>query len=342
MIAMMKRPLGILLFVFAWQCGSAMAAESTLSVVKKRGYMKCGVSQGLPGFSNPDDKGNWGGLDIDICRAVAAAIFGSAKKVKFTPLSAKERFIALQSGEVDVVARNTTWSMHRDTALGVDFTSINYYDGQGFMVRKALGITSAKQLDGASLCTNLGTTTELNAADYFRSNNLKYEIVAFEKADEAVAAYNTGRCDAYTTDHSALYAQRLKLTDPKAHIVLPDVISKEPLGAVVRQGDDQWGDIVRWAHFAMVNAEELGVTSKNAKRMRGSKNPAIRRLLGLDGTFGANMGVGKSWAFHIIRQVGNYGEVFERNVGKNTPLGIARGVNALWKNGGLQYAPPIR
>lgn len=318
------------------------AAEDTLQVVQQRGYVKCGVSQGLPGFSNPDDKGNWNGIDVDLCRAVAAAVFGTDEKVKFTPLSAKERFTALQSGEVDLLARNTTWSMHRDTALGVDFTGVNYYDGQGFMVRTELGITSTKELDGASLCTNLGTTTELNAADYFRTHNMQYEMVAFEKADEAVSAYNTGRCDAYTTDQSALYAQRLKLTDPKAHVVLPQIISKEPLGPVVRQGDNQWGDIVRWSHNAMLNAEELGVTSSNVETMKSSTNPSIKRLLGLDGSFGANMGISNDWAYHIIRTVGNYAETFERNVGKDTPLGIARGVNALWKDGGLQYAPPIR
>jgi len=318
------------------------AAEDTLQVVQQRGYVKCGVSQGLPGFSNPDDKGNWNGIDVDLCRAVAAAVFGTDEKVKFTPLSAKERFTALQSGEVDLLARNTTWSMHRDTALGVDFTGVNYYDGQGFMVRAELGITSTKELDGASLCTNLGTTTELNAADYFRTHDMQYEMVAFEKADEAVSAYNTGRCDAYTTDQSALYAQRLKLTDPKAHVVLPQIISKEPLGPVVRQGDNQWGDIVRWSHNAMLNAEELGVTSSNVETMKSSTNPSIKRLLGLDGSFGANMGISNDWAYHIIRTVGNYAETFERNVGKDTPLGIARGVNALWKDGGLQYAPPIR
>lgn len=321
---------------------SAQAADSTLDIVKKRGHLKCGVSQGLPGFSNPDDKGNWSGMDVDLCRGVAAAIFGDAKKAKFVPLSAKERFTAIQSGEVDIIARNTTWSMHRDTGLGVDFRAVNYYDGQGFMVRKDLGVTSAMELDGASLCTNQGTTTELNAADFFRANKMQYEIVAFEKADEAVAAYNSGRCDAYTTDSSALYAQRLKLTTPSAHIVLPEIISKEPLGPAVRQGDDQWGDIVAWTHYATVNAEELGVTSKNAEKMKASKNPAIRRLLGLDGTFGANMGIRADWALQIIKQVGNYGEIFERNVGINTPLAIKRGVNAQWKDGGLQYAPPIR
>ena len=322
--------------------GGAQAADSTLEIVKKRGHLKCGVSQGLPGFSNPDDKGNWTGIDVDLCRAVAAAIFGDQKKAKFVPLSAKERFTAIQSGEVDIIARNTTWSMHRDTALGVDFRAINYYDGQGFMVRADLGVSRATELDGASLCTNQGTTTELNAADFFRANNMQYEIVAFEKADEAVAAYNSGRCDAYTTDSSALYAQRLKLTDPKAHIVLPDIISKEPLGPAVRQGDDQWGDIVDWTHYATVTAEELGVTSKNVEQMKTSKNPAIRRLLGLDGTYGANLGIRKDWALQLVKQVGNYGEIFERNVGINTPLAIKRGINALWTDGGLQYAPPIR
>ena len=321
---------------------SASAADATLDIVKQRGFLKCGVSQGLPGFSNPDDKGNWTGIDVDLCRAVAAAIFGDMKKAKFVPLSAKERFTAIQSGEVDILARNTTWSMHRDTALGVDFRAVNYYDGQGFMVRQDLGVTSALELDGASLCTNQGTTTELNAADYFRANKMEYEIVAFEKADEAVAAYNSGRCDAYTTDSSALYAQRLKLTDPKAHIVLPEIISKEPLSPAVRQGDDQWGDIVDWTHYATVAAEELGVTSKNVMQMKSSKNPSTRRLLGLDGTFGANLGIRADWALQAIKQVGNYGEIFERNVGINTPLAIKRGINALWTDGGLQYAPPIR
>ena len=315
---------------------------STLKNVKSRGAVVCGVSQGLPGFSNPDNQGSWTGMDVDVCRALAAAVFGNPKAVKYTALSAKERITALQSGEVDLLARNTTWSMHRDTALGVDFVAVNYFDGQGFMVRKDLGVRSAKELDGATLCTNQGTTTELNAADYFRANKMKMDMVAFEKADEAIAAYNTGRCDAYTTDHSALYAQRLKLTDPKAHIVLPEIISKEPLSPVVRQGDDNWADIVQWAHYATVAAEELGVTSKNIDRMKSSKNPSVRRLLGLDGTFGDNLGIRKDWAYQIIRHVGNYGEIFERNVGLKTPLGIKRGLNQLWTKGGLQYAPPIR
>ncbi len=320
----------------------ASAQKATLDIVKKRGALHCGVSQGLPGFSNPDDAGNWVGIDVDICRAVAAAIFGDDKKVKYTPLSNKERFAALQSGEVDLLSRNTTWSMHRDTGLGLDFAGINYYDGQGFMVRKDLGITSATELDGAVLCVNLGTTTELNAADYFRVNNMEYKIVTFERADETVSAYDAGRCDAYTTDVSGLYAQRLKFTEPDAHMVLPEIISKEPLGPVVRQGDAQWSDIVRWAIYAMVNAEELGVTSKNVEAMKTSNNLAIKRLLGLDGTFGKNLNIRDDWGYQIIRHVGNYGESFERNVGMQSPLGIARGLNALWRDGGLQYAPPIR
>ncbi len=331
--------LGGLILFFS---GGALAADMTVDLVKERGHLRCGVSQGLPGFSNPDDQGNWVGIDVDICRAVAAAIFGDDEKVKYTPLSNKERFAALQSGEVDLLSRNTTWSMHRDTALGLDFTGVNYYDGQGFMVRKELGVTSARALDGAVLCVNLGTTTELNAADYFRTHNMEYKIVTFERADETVAAYDGGRCDVYTTDQSGLYAQRLKLTDPDAHMILPEIISKEPLGPVVRQGDSQWADIVKWALYAMLEAEELGVTSQNADAMKQSNNPSIRRLLGLDGTFGKNLSIREDWAYQIVKHVGNYAESFERNVGKNTPLGIERGLNALWRDGGLHYAPPIR
>ncbi|MGI9481987.1 MAG: amino acid ABC transporter substrate-binding protein [Hyphomicrobiales bacterium] len=321
---------------------ASAASAATLDDIKAKGHVQCGVSQGLPGFSNPDDKGNWTGMDVDVCRALAAAIFGDAGKVKFTPLSAKERFTALQSGEVDVLSRNTTWTATRDTALGLNFAGVNYYDGQGFMVKKALGVTSALQLNGASVCTNTGTTTELNVADYFRANNMQYEVVAFEKADEVVAAYDKGRCDVYTTDASGLYAQRLKLSNPGDHVVLPEIISKEPLGPVVRQGDDQWFNLVKWVHFAMINAEELGITSKNVDEMKGSSNPAIKRILGVEGKFGENLGVGNDWAYNAIKMVGNYGEVFDANVGPDTPLGIARGVNALWSKGGLQYAPPVR
>lgn len=321
---------------------SSASAESVLEKTKQRGYVTCGVSQGLPGFSNPNDKGEWTGIDVDICRAVAAAVLSDDTKVKYVSLSNKERFAALQSGEIDLLSRNTTWTMQRDTGLGIDFPGVNYYDGQGFMVRKNLGIKSVKELNGASLCVNLGTTTELNAADYFKSHNMSYEIITFEKADETVAAYDSGRCDAYTTDQSGLYAQRLKLTNPNDHMVLPEIISKEPLGPAVRQGDAQWSDIVRWAFYAMVNAEELGLTSKNIDSMKGSTNPSIQRLLGRDGSFGKNLGIDDEWAYYVVKQVGNYGESFERNVGKDTDLGIERGVNALWTNGGLQYAPPIR
>ena len=318
------------------------ASAATLDDVKAKGFVQCGVSQGLPGFSNPDAQGNWTGLDVDLCRGVAAAVFGDDTKVKFTPLSAKERFTALQSGEVDVLARNSTWTMSRDTSLGLNFTGVNYYDGQGFLVTKNLGVKSALEMDGASFCIQAGTTTELNVADYFRANKMEYEIVAFEKADEVVAAYDAGRCDVYTTDQSGLYAQRLKLTNPGEHVVLPEIISKEPLGPVVRQGDDQWFNIVKWVHFAMVNAEELGVTKENAEAMKTSENPEVKRLLGTEGEFGTALGLGNDWAFNIISKVGNYGEVFDANVGPNTDLAIARGTNALWSKGGLQYAPPIR
>ena len=318
------------------------ASAATLDDVKKKGHVQCGVSQGLAGFSNPDDKGNWTGMDVDVCRALGAAIFGDATKVKYTALSAKERFTALQSGEVDLLSRNTTWTATRDTALGLNFAGVNYYDGQGFMVRKSLGVTSALQLAGAAVCTNTGTTTELNVADYFRANNMKYEVVAFEKADEVVQAYDKGRCDVYTTDASGLYSQRLKLANADDHVVLPEIISKEPLGPVVRQGDDQWFNLVKWSLFLMVNAEEMGVTSKNVDEMKGSSNPAVKRLLGVEGNFGENLGVGNDWGYNIIKQVGNYGESFDANVGPDTPLGIARGVNALWSKGGIQYAPPVR
>ncbi len=322
--------------------GVTSVSAATLDDVKSKGHVQCGVSQGLPGFSNPDSAGNWTGMDVDVCRAIAAAVFGNADAVKFTPLSAKERFTALQSGEIDVLSRNTTWTMTRDTTLGLNFTAVTYYDGQGFMVRKSLGVSSALDLGGASVCTNTGTTTELNAADFFRSNNLEYEVVAFEKADEAVQAYDTERCDVYTTDASGLYAQRLKLSNPGDHVVLPEIISKEPLGPVVRQGDDQWFNIVKWVVFAMTNAEELGVSSSNVDSMKGSDNPSIKRLLGSEGAFGEAIGLSNDWAYDVIKNVGNYGEIFDANVGPATPLAIARGVNALWSDGGLIYGPPIR
>ena len=315
---------------------------STLANVREKGFIQCGVSQGLPGFSNADDSGNWAGLDVDLCRAVAAAVFGDSSKVKYSPLSAKQRFTALSSGEVDILSRNTTWTMTRDTQLGLNFAGVNYYDGQGMMVPKSLGATSATQLDGANICTNTGTTTELNITDYFRQNGMSFNLVAFEKADEVVAAYDAGRCDVYTTDRSGLAAQRGKLTNPDAHVVLPEIISKEPLGPVVRQGDDQWFNIVRWSLNAMINAEEMGISSANVGDMMSSDNPAVKRLLGTEGKFGEELGISNDWAMNIISQVGNYGESYEKHVGENTPLKLARGVNALWSNGGILYAAPIR
>jgi general L-amino acid transport system substrate-binding protein len=323
--------------------GIAGAAEAqTLATVKQRGTLHCGVNVGLAGFSAPDDKGNWTGLDVDLCRALAVAVLGDDKKIKYVPTTAKERFTALQSGEIDVLSRNTTWSMSRDTKLGMVFGAVNYYDGQGFMVKKALGVKSAKELKGATVCVQTGTTTELNLADFFRANRMDYKPVVFEKADEAVNAYNSGRCDAFTTDASGLYSERLKLAKPDDHVVLPEIISKEPLGPAVRQGDAQWYNIVKWAHYAMLTAEELSVTSKNVDEMLGSSNPEIKRLLGKEGEFGKDIGLANDWAYQIVKKVGNYGEVFDRNVGEGSRLKIARGINALWTQGGLQYAPPIR
>jgi general L-amino acid transport system substrate-binding protein len=311
--------------------------------VKSKGFVQCGVNTGLPGFSNADEKGHWRGIDVDVCRAVAAAVLGDATKVKFTPLTAKERFTALQSGEIDMLSRNTTWTVTRDATLGVHFAGVTYYDGQGFLVNKKLGVKSAKELDGASICVQTGTTTELNMGDYFRANKMQYTPVVFEKGDEAVAAYDSGRCDVFTSDQSQLYAQRIKLKSPKNHLVLPEVISKEPLGPVVRQGDDEWFNIVKWSLFAMVNAEEMGVNSQNVANIRKTtQDPAMKRLLGLEGDKGKDLKVSNDWVFNIVSQVGNYAESFERNVGGGSPLNIARGLNALWKDGGLQYAPPVR
>lgn len=320
----------------------AEAASPTLATVKKNGYLRCGVSEGLPGFSNPDKTGNWLGIDVDVCRGIAAAIFNDPKAVRFTPLNAKVRFTALQAGEFDVLSRNTTITMARDAQIGLEFTGVTYYDGQGFMVPKKLNVTSAKQLNGANVCTQTGTTTELNLADYFRANKLQYKVIAFEKDDEVTAAYDAGRCDALTTDQSGLYAQRLQLKNPADHIILPEIISKEPLGPAVRPGDAAWEDLVRWSLAAMINAEELGVTSKNVDQMLKSENPEIKRLLGIEGSFGESLGLTKDWAVRIIRHVGNYGEAFERNVGMGSPLKIKRGQNELWTKGGLQYGLPIR
>lgn len=325
---------------------ASAASAGTLDTVKQKGFLQCGVSTGLAGFSAPDDKGDWKGIDADFCRAVAAAVFGDASKVKFTPLSAKERFTALQSGEVDILSRNTTWTSNRDSALGLDFVGITYYDGQGFMInaKKLPGVNSALQLSGAAVCVQSGTTTELNLADYFKKNKMEYNPVVFEKLEEVNAAYDAGRCDAYTTDQSGLYGIRLTLSSPADHVVLPEIISKEPLGPAVRQGDDQWAHIARWTYFALLNAEEAGITQANVEEMKTSTDPNIQRLLGTepDGKYGADLGLSNDWVVNIVKAVGNYGEMFERNVGSGSPLKIARGINALWTKGGLQYGPPVR
>lgn len=318
-------------------------AGPTLDTVKNRGHLQCGVNTGLPGFSATDKDGNWKGLDVDVCRGIAAAVLGDADKVKFTPLTAKERFTALQSGEIDVLSRNTTWTYSRDSSLGLNFAGVTYYDGQGFMVKKDLALDSALQLDGASVCVQAGTTTELNLTDYFRNNNMKFNPVVFDTTDQTAKGFDAGRCDVLTSDQSQLYGLRIKLKDPSGAVVLPEVISKEPLGPVVRQGDDQWFNIVKWVLFAMVTAEESGVTSENVDEAKGSaKDPGIRRLLGVEGVKGEWLGLDDDWAYRVIKQVGNYSEAFERNVGGGSALNIARGLNALWNKGGLQYAPPIR
>ncbi|MSO66720.1 MAG: amino acid ABC transporter substrate-binding protein [Pseudolabrys sp.] len=324
--------------VFAAQSASAQ----TLKTVKDRGMLNCGSNGTLAGFGLPDAQGKWTGLDVDSCRAIAAAIFGDANKVKFVPLSAKDRFTALQSGEVDLLARNTTWTSSRDTSLGLNFVGVNYYDGQGFMVRKTLKVNSALELNGASVCVQQGTTTELNLSDFFRARNMQAKTVTFATANEAIKAYDAGRCDAYTTDASGLYAERLRLANANDHIVLPEIISKEPLGPAVRHGDDQWFDVVKWTLNAMINAEELNITSKNIDEMTKSTNPDIKRFVGTEGNYGEQLGLGKDWAVNIIKHVGNYGEVFDRNVGAGSLLKIDRGLNKLWNKGGIQYAPPIR
>lgn len=322
--------------------GASAVHATTLEDVAQRGFLNCGVNTELPGFSEQDSSGNWKGFDVDYCRAVAAAVLDDATAVKFIPLNAADRFEALNSGQIDILARNTTWTMARDTALGLTFAGISYFDGQGFMARKSLGIASALELSGATICVRRGTTTELNLGDYFEHNKMDFTPVVFNTVAEVNEAYDAGRCDVYSADASALYATRLLMTDPNDHIVLPQIISKEPLGPVVRQGDDRWFKIVEWVHFALLNAEELGVTQSNVDAMAESENQDIRRLLGVDGAFGQGIGLDNAWAANAIRAVGNYGEIFDRNIGINSNLGFARGLNALWVNGGLQYAPPIR
>ena len=326
----MTRAILLLGATFALGFSVTTAPAQTLKAVKDRGSLICGVSQGLPGFSNPDDKGNWTGFDVDFCRALAAAVLNDATKVKFTPLSAKDRFEPLKTGDIDVLSRNTTWTLSRDVSYG-NFAGVTYYDGQGFLVRK-----------GASICAQTGTTTELNLADYFRANNMKYEVIAFGTADETIKAYEAGRCDVFTTDVSQLYAEKLKLANANDHVILPEIISKEPLGPLVRHGDDQWFDVVKWTLYVMLNAEELGISSKNVDEALKSNQPEIRRLLGVEGNFGEQLGLSKDWVVRIVKQVGNYGEVFERNVGTGSKLGISRGINRLWTKGGIQYAPPVR
>ena len=321
---------------------SSAHAGTALNAIKERGHIKCGVSDGLPGFSHTDEKGKFSGIDVDVCRAIAAAVFGDFTKVKFTPLTAKERFTALQTGEIDVLSRNSTWTSSRDSALGLNFTGVTYYDGQGFLVNKKLGVKSAKELDGATVCVQAGTTTELNLSDYFRANKMKYTPITYDKSDESAKALEAGRCDVLTSDQSQLYAQRIKLAKPGDYVVLPEVISKEPLGPVVRHGDDDWFDIVKWTLFVMVDAEELGIDSKNVEEMKKSTNPDVKRMLGVEGDKGKDFGLANDWMAVVIKQVGNYGEIFDRNVGKGSPLQIERGLNALWTQGGLQYAPPVR
>lgn len=322
---------------------SAFAANAgTLEDVQARGVLNCGVSTGLTGFSNPNDKGVWEGIDVDVCRAVAAAVLGDASKVKYKGLTSKERFTALNSGEVDMLSRNTTWTFSRDVDLKLTFLGVNFYDGQGFMVKKSLGVNSAKELDGARVCIQVGTTTELNLADFFRVNNMSYEAVPVETDSEASEAYLADRCDAYTTDRSGLASNRSAFENPNDHVVLPEVVSKEPLGPAVRQGDDNWADIVRWSLNAMFIAEEIGLTSKNVDKMaaKATDNPELNRMLGTEGEYGKMIGLDPKWVHRIIKQVGNYEESYHRNLDQ---IGLSnRGVNALYTNGGLIYAPPFR
>jgi general L-amino acid transport system substrate-binding protein len=319
---------------------SGLQAQSTLNAVKSKGFVQCGVNTGLAGFSQPDSRGEWKGLDVDMCRAVAAAVFGDAKKTRYSPVTTQQRFTALQSGEIDVLTRNTTWTITRDTSLGLNFAGVNFYDGQGFMVPKKLGVTSAKQLNGATICVQPGTTTELNLADYFRANRMSFKPVVIDKLEEVNNAYFSGRCDVLTTDVSGLVSVRgSRAPNPADHVILPEVISKEPLGPVVRHGDDQWFDIVKWSLNAMIEAEELGLSSKNIDQQMSSTNPSIQRFVGATGDIGKMLGIDNRWAYNIVKQVGNYGESFEENL---KPLGFDRGVNELWTKGGILYAPPLR
>ena len=323
--------------------GAGFAAASTLDEIKERGSLICGVTQGTPGFSNPDDAGDWSGFDVDVCRAVAAAALGNADAVNYVPLSNTERFTALQSGEVDILSRTTTRTLNRDTALGLNFAPVVFFDGQGFMVREDSGIASAMELDGASVCVSAGSTTELNVADFFTANGMEYAPVRFERAEEVLQAYDAGRCDVYTSDRSALAARRLLMAEPGVHVLLPETISKEPLAPAVRHGDDQWFDVVTWVVYALVGAEEMGVTSENVEQMKKEGSPDVRRMLGAqDEPIGEWLGLDNDWAARAITAVGNYGEMWERHLGLDTALELERGLNALYTDGGLQYAMPIK
>ena len=339
---MKKTAIALAVIAAALTIGPQVATAGTLDDVKSRGVLRCVVSTGVPGFAYPDASGAWKGFDIDFCRATAAAVLGDASKIKAVTSTGKTRFTKLNAGEGDVLWRNTTITFSRDVGVKLRFHGVNYYDGQGFLVKKALGVKSAKELNGASVCIQTGTTTELNLADYFHANGMKYEAVTIETNDEARQNYTSGRCDVYTTDASGLAATRSTFSDPQNHIVLPEIISKEPLGPATRQGDDQWSDIVTWVLNATITAEEKGITQANVDKMKSSKDPEVLRLLGVEGSQGKELGLSNDWAYNIIKSVGNYGEIFERNIGVNTPIGLPRGLNALWTNGGLQYSPPFR
>jgi general L-amino acid transport system substrate-binding protein len=329
-------------FAFATLAAIPSASAQTLKTVKDRGILHCGVSQGIEGFSAQNASGTWAGLDVDFCRALAAAIFNDATKVRFTPLSAQDRFDALKSGSIDVLARNSTWTLSREAQLGLMFGAITYFDGQSFLVKRALNTDTALELGGKSICVQTGTTTEPNLADFFKANKMDYKAVTFGAPAESLAAYQAGRCEALTSDASQLYAERAKLPTPADHVILPDIISKEPLAPAVRAGDDQWLNIVKWTHYAMVTAEELGITAATVEAALKSDKPDVRRFVGTEGNLGEQLGLTKDWAVRIVGKVGNYAEAFERNVGSPSRLGIPRGINALWTQGGLQYAPPVR
>jgi general L-amino acid transport system substrate-binding protein len=332
----------VLLAVWLGAVAVAQAQTSTLETVRQRGFVKCGVNAGLPGFSQSDDLGTWRGLDADYCKAIAAAVLGDPTKVNFVPTPRLDRFAALRSGEIDVLVRNTTWTSERDSARGLSFVGVNYYDGQAFLVKASHGLKSVKELNGAAICVGSGTTSELNLAGFFKANNMTYTPVIFDNYDDTVRAYLADRCAAYTADASSLYSVRVKQVRPMEHVLLPEIISKEPLGPSVRQGDPQWFTIVKWVHFALLNAEELGVTQANVAEMTSSPDPNIRRFLGTEGNFGTGLGLANDFGIELIKAVGNYGEIFERNLGSGSRLKIARGLNNLWSHGGLQYAPPVR